>query len=108
MNALENKDIINKIKPVKLTPGNIFSGSKTLAVLTAPTELAFKKGNLKNHYPVWYNDNLHNDAEAAYQKWAAWCKNNTKNCYAIMADILLARFLTYPVLVATIKKSGGR
>lgn len=35
--------------------GNIWSGSKTFAVFTNPTELAYRKGNLKHHYPIVFN-----------------------------------------------------
>ena len=48
---------------------NIWSGCSIGigAALTNPTELAFRKGNLKNHYPVEFKGRVFRDAEAAYQ-----------------------------------------
>ncbi len=50
---------------------NISSNSTELnglcAALTNPTELAFKKKNIKNHYPVNFALADYQDAEEAYQ-----------------------------------------
>lgn len=51
---------------MKLPAGNIYSGSRMLAVLTAPTELARRKGNLRNSYPVMLDWVEYADVETAY------------------------------------------
>lgn len=92
---------------MKLNPGNIWSGNRQLAVFTNPTELAFKKGNLRNHYPVFYNDRLYPDAEAAFQRYSRGIKHDFEICKNICLDILLHKFEQYPILQNTIKESGG-
>jgi hypothetical protein len=95
------------IKAVKLIPGNIWSGSRKLAVFTCPTELAFKKGNLKNHYPVKYGNKIWPDAEGAYQYFSQNHKSNLKYLKDLMISILEAKFEQYPVLIESIRISGG-
>jgi hypothetical protein len=52
-----------------VAPGNIFSGERSArAVLTNPTELARKKGNLRHSYPVTIDGITYPDAEEAYQR----------------------------------------
>jgi hypothetical protein len=52
-----------------VSPGNIFSGERSArTVLTNPTELARKKGNLRHSYPVTIDDVTYPDAEEAYQR----------------------------------------
>ena len=50
---------------------NIWSGSDIGigAALTNPTELAFRKGNIKNRYPVTFRGVNFRDAESAYQEY---------------------------------------
>lgn len=98
-----------KIKPIRLAPGNIWSGSPTLAVFTNPTELAFRKGNLKNHYPIKLPDGRRFlDAETAYQQLSSGYKADTEYLYQTMQLILEIKFDMYPVLVQTIELSGGQ
>jgi hypothetical protein len=52
-----------------VAPGNIFSGELSArTVLTNPTELARKKGNLRFAYPVTIDGVVYPDAEEAYQR----------------------------------------
>ena len=74
----------------KFSPGNIWSGSSQLAVLTNPTELAFRKGNLKHHYPVEYSGKTFADVEAAYK----CLKGETKGDLALlMRNLMIIKFL---------------
>lgn len=88
-----------------LTPGNIWSGSKTLAMFTNPTELAFKKGNLKYHYPIEFRGQFYVDAEDVYQK--------NKNLYIpenrifLMSMILIEKLKQHDNLFKLLKESGG-
>ena len=55
--------------PRNVPPGNIFSGERSArTVLTNPTELARKKGNLRFAYPVTIDGVVYPDAEEAYQR----------------------------------------
>ena len=92
---------------MKLSPGNIWSGNSKLAVFTNPTELAFRKGNLKNHYPITYLGKQYPDSEAAYQAHTRNCKADFEKCKAVCVDILIAKLEQYPALVETIWQSGG-
>jgi hypothetical protein len=95
------------MKAIKLNPGNIFSGDRCLAVFTNPTCLAKKKGNLKFDYPVIMDEVRYSDAEAAYQDLAAGCKANYSACRRVCVMVLEAKLKQYPVLLRTIKMSGG-
>jgi len=95
------------IQAVKLNPGNIWSGSRQLAVLTCPTELAFKKGNLKFHYPMQHRDETYADAESLYQHLSKPYKNDIKRLKQIMIYVLKEKLKQYPVLFQTITLSGG-
>jgi len=94
---------MRKVKAVKLNPGNIWSGSRTLAVFTNPTELAFRKGNLKNHYPVEFRGEVFPDCEAIYWRF----KKSEPDLMAFMVEFMQAKLLQYPVLMQTIDLSGG-
>lgn len=89
-------------------PCNIFSGSKDglSAALTFPTELSFKKGNIKNHYPVAdKNGNEFPDAETAYHYWK---KNIAQDRWEeLYIRIAVAKFRQYPQLIEHITKRGG-
>jgi len=88
-----------------LKPGNIYSGNKNLAVLTNPTELAFHKGNLKNHYPIYYQGQRWSDLEQAY---LAHKENKSFNQRKIlMIQLISLKLLTYPKIFWTIHNSGG-
>ena len=87
-----------------LEPGNIWSGSKTLAAFTNPTELAFRKGNVNKHYPIKFLEVTYDDAEEAYQLNKNQYKNNKIN---LMYFIVYCKLDQYPILVKIIKKSGG-
>lgn len=87
-----------------LEPGNIWSGSKTLAVFTNPTELAFKKGNLKHHYPIIWMEEKYADVESAYQANKQRSMQDRVELIIILIEIKLK---TYPIIMETIRKNGG-
>ena len=91
------------VKARKLVAGNIWSGNRQLAVLTNPTELAFRKGSLRNHYPVTYRDRVWPDCEAIYWHF----KRSEQDLEAFMIDFMVAKLKQYPVLVESIDLSGG-
>jgi len=96
------------MKPAKLRPGNIYSGTKGgIAVFTNPTELARKKGSLKLSWPVDFRGRRFEDAEAAYQAFTIDCKDDYEACKKVCTEVLVAKLAQYPVLVETIKLSGG-
>lgn len=94
---------------MRLKPGNIWSGSKTLAVFTSPTEIAFLKGNLKNHYPIEVRGKKYKDAEVAYQsvKKSHDVILSDAELEAIMTEVLTAKLAQYPLLYYAIADSGG-
>ena len=85
---------------------NIWSGCSIgiVAALTNPTELAFRKGNLKNHYPVEFNGKVFRDAEAAYQNHKF---GHLQQDMTIMTEIIVAKLQQHPRLLKTIAKYGG-
>ena len=88
----------------KLQAGNIWSGSKTLAVFTNPTELAHKKGNLRHHYPIEYNGIEYEDVEEAYQ----FHKQGTfEKRAALITSLIVIKLKTYPAIPNTITFNGG-
>ena len=94
---------------IKLAPDNIWSGSKTLAVLTNPTVLAKKKGNLKHDYPVHYQGVDYPDVETAYQQLK---RNNQDHLEmdarkALLTNIIVAKLQQHPQLVEFIEFNGG-
>ena len=95
------------MNPVKLNPGNIYSGNRRLAVFTNPTELAFRKGNLRHHYPLKINNTLYPDAESAYQHFASGYKDDFAACKHICFWILEEKLEQYPLLIETISFNGG-
>jgi hypothetical protein len=79
-----------------------------LAWLTAPTELAFRKGNMREHYPIRWQDNEYADVEAAYQT----AKNmdftmSLDKLFALMTSLLVIRFQTYPKMLDLLLELGG-
>lgn len=103
----EPKAGVAKLPIVK--PGNIFSGDKSArTVLTNPTELARKKGNLRRSYPVLFRDRLYSDAEEAYQHQkliGPWLtlRDRIKLC----SEVIAAKLTQYPQLVEFISVNGG-
>lgn len=90
-----------------LQPGNIWSGNSKLAVLTNPTELAFRKGNLKGHYPVEYKGVKYADSEAAYQAATKNHKHDWKFLTSTMIDIIVEKFRQHPAIFQAAFDSGG-
>ena len=89
---------------MQLPAGNIYSGSRMLAVLTAPTELARRKGNLRNSYPVMLDWVEYPDVETAYQRNKPEKMSDRE---ALMIRLLLIRFDLYPAIGEAVKDSGG-
>ncbi len=85
---------------------NIWSGCDIGigAALTNPTELAFRKGKLKNHYPVEFNGKVFRDAESAYQKHKI---GHLQQDMTIMTKIIVAKLQQHPGLLKIIAKYGG-
>lgn len=94
---------------IKVSPGNIWSGSKTLAVLTNPTELAKKRGNLKHSYPVRIAGRDFPDAEAAYQilkgEYDHFLSQSERCC--VMREVIQAKFECHPHLAEFVEFNGG-
>jgi len=91
-----------------IAPGNIWTGSRMLAWLTAPTELAFRKSNMKAHYPIVYLSNQYADVEAAYQyhKRSSIYASIEKR-YELMTELLVIRFIAYPKMLDLLLDLGG-
>ncbi|MEG5063066.1 hypothetical protein QUB33_05520 [Microcoleus sp. B3-A4] len=85
---------------------NIWSGSDMGigAALTNPTELAFRKGNIKKRYPVVFRDVNFPDAEAAYQKHKS---RDLQESIEIMTEIIVCKLQQHPRLFEEITKRGG-
>ena len=92
---------------MKLEPGNIWSGSKTISVFTNPTELAFKKGNLSEHYPLKVNSRLYPDVETAYQIFTRHLKDDLKSCTEKCIWLIQLKLRQYPILMEIIRENGG-
>ena len=90
-----------------MEPGNIWSGSETLAVLTNPTELAFSLGNLKQHYPIIINGAEFADVEDYYQQSKGEGERSFAELEAIMKIGIMAKFRQYPQIVKFIDDNGG-
>lgn len=88
-------------------PSNIasFSSDSLLAVLTNPTELAFRKGNLKQHYPITdKNGKVWSDAEAAFQHFKTGDLEKDKT---IMIKIIATKLRQYPQIIKAVEERGG-
>lgn len=81
---------------VKLSPGNIWSGNRMLAVFTNPTEIAFRKGNLKRNWPVRFQGTDYSDAETAYKKFKRVC-HSFEGLQNGMVDIISCKLCQHPV-----------
>jgi hypothetical protein len=90
-----------------MNPFNISASSKDSlgAVLTNPTELAFRKGNLKNHYPITdKSGKVWADVESAYKHYRTGDLEKDK---AIMIKIIATKLRQYPAIVKAVKSRGG-
>ncbi|MGB8686065.1 MAG: hypothetical protein WCD53_01805 [Microcoleus sp.] len=86
---------------------NISSNSKDslCAVLTNPTEIAYRKGNLKRHYPITdKTGKVWKDAEESYKHFKT---GNLEEDMKIMTKIIVAKLRQYPEIVVGIEKRGG-
>jgi hypothetical protein len=109
------KPIQEDISPVQpITKVEISSNSTGLAAaLTNPTELAKKKGNLTESYPINYNGKTYVDVEAAYQELKNKSEAQTKPTkedsgnYKLMVELLEAKLTQHPRLVRDILNEGG-
>jgi hypothetical protein len=91
-----------------IKPGNIWSGSKTLAVLTNPTRLAKKKGNLKGNYPVEIDGISFQDAEAAF--WHLVKQEGAVDLphkFQICVRVIEAKLEQHPRIKTFIDDNGG-
>jgi len=88
---------------------NISSGSDDpfAAALTNPTELAFKKGKIKGHYPVTMGEVTYPDAEAAWQALKPPLTEPSEKRTGVMTDILEQKLRQNPQLEAEITNRGG-
>lgn len=80
------------------------------AVLTNPTELAKKKGNLTKSYPVTFEGKTYKDAEEAYQENKGKYTKSGRgpgSTYELMIKILTAKLQQHPEIVNEITKQGG-
>lgn len=89
-----------------MQPINIWSGSNVPlgAALTNPTELSFRKGKIKYHYPVEFRGQLFPDAEAAYQHHKT---GDLEEDMAVMTKIIVAKLQQHPKLFNAIAQNGG-
>lgn len=89
----------------KIAPGNIWSGSRTLAVLTNPTELARRKGNLRHSYPITYRGRVWPDVEAAFHAHKAGKDFGQQQ--ALVTDLVEAKLQQHPRIAELIAHNGG-
>lgn len=85
---------------------NIFSGAGGLgSALTNPTELAYRKGAIRERYPVVFNRRNWPDVETAYLTLRGEdAAENDK----LMAELIAAKFTQHPKLLAEVEARGGR
>ena len=85
---------------------NIWSGSDIGigSALTNPTELAFRKNKIKNHYPVTFRGVNFRDAESAYQEYKS---RDMQESIEIMTEIIVCKLQQHPRLSEEITKRGG-
>lgn len=86
---------------------NIFSGSTDgdgiAAALTNPTEMSFRRGTIRQHYPVTFADREWPDAEEAYQA----VKGSGVDRDDLMISVVSTKLLAYPHLSGAIRAMGG-
>lgn len=93
-----------------VAPGNIFSGERSArTVLTNPTELARKKGNLRHSYPVEIDGVVYPDAEEAYQRLKPGLSHfaDMDEREALCWRVIEAKLHQHPQLVEFITVNGG-
>jgi hypothetical protein len=93
-----------------VAPGNIFSGERSArTVLTNPTELARKKGNLRHSYPVEIDGVVYPDAEEAYQRLKLGLDHfaGMAEREALCTRVIEVKLRQYPQLVEFITVNGG-
>ena len=93
-----------------VAPGNIFSGERSArTVLTNPTELAKRKGNLRNSYPVTIDGVVYPDAEEAYQRLKRGLPFSAgfAEREALCVRIIETKLRQHPQLVEFITMNGG-
>ncbi len=85
---------------------NIWSGCEIGigAALTNPTERAFRKNKIKNHYPVTFNSVRFGDAESAYQEYKT---NELQQDIELMTEIIVCKLNQHPRLIEGIARRGG-
>ncbi|MBC8738497.1 hypothetical protein F6X40_17120 [Paraburkholderia sp. UCT31] len=84
---------------------NIFSGTPGLGgALTAPTELAYRKGSIQARYPVEYAGKRYPDVELAYKVLTA---AGTDDEDELFASLLAHRFEQHPALLNEVTRRGG-
>ncbi|MFZ2361902.1 MAG: DUF4326 domain-containing protein [Anaerolineae bacterium] len=91
-------------------PGNIFSGERSArTVLTNPTELARKKGNLRHSYPVEIDGVAYPDAEEAYQRLKLGLGHfaGMAEREALCARVIEAKLRQHGQLIEFITVNGG-
>jgi hypothetical protein len=88
-----------------IDPINISSGTPGLGgALTAPTELAYRKGSIKARYPVEYAGKRYPDVELAYKVLSAGGPDDDNELFA---NLLGHRFEQYPALLNEVTRRGG-
>ena len=88
-------------------PINIFSGEPGLGgALTNPNELAFSKGCIKQHYPVYFQGTRYADVERAYEVLGETAVDATARGELLIA-LIAAKFAQYPALAQEVRLRGG-
>jgi hypothetical protein len=93
-----------------VSPGNIFSGERSArTVLTNPTELARRKGNLRHSYPVEIDGVVYPDAEEAYQRLKLGLDHfaGMAEREALCTRVIEAKLRKHPQLAEFITVNGG-
>jgi hypothetical protein len=85
---------------------NIYSGAGGLgSALTNPTELAYRKGVLKERYPILFRKRRWPDVETAYLTLRG--EDHVEN-ERLMVELIAAKFTQHPSLTAQVIEKGGR
>ena len=97
----------DNLKPVKLTPGNIYSTTH-LAFLTNPTELARAKGTVNFSYPVIVDEVEYADVEEAFQLIKRSSRYlEPEERFELSAYLIRLKLDRYPFIPNSISLSGG-
>ncbi len=88
-----------------MTGINVFSGTKGLGgALTNPTELAFSKGSIAQHYPIIFKGKEYPDVESYY---LAHRKENDVENDHLMMQLIATKLVMHARLYFEIEKQGG-